>query len=117
MATTDASPANHPFDPFHVAALPLDKFRDADGNSFALVGFDAFNQEIEAQRQRIAEKQEAERRAAQELEIAKQVQARLFPQSMPRIETLEYAGICVQARQVAATTTTFWISAEGASGW
>ena len=76
------------------------RFRDVDGNSFALVGFDAVNQEIEAQRRRIAEKQESERRAAQELEIAKQVQARLFPQSLPRIATLEYAGMCVQARQV-----------------
>ena len=38
--------------------------------------------------------------AAQELEIAKQVQARLFPQNLPRLRTLEYAGICIQARQV-----------------
>jgi serine phosphatase RsbU (regulator of sigma subunit) len=56
--------------------------------------------EIEAQRRASAEKLEAERRAAQELEIAKQVQARLFPQTLPPIKTLEYAGICIQARQV-----------------
>jgi len=43
---------------------------------------------------------EAERRVAQELEIAKQVQARLFPQSLPQLRTLEYAGICIQAREV-----------------
>ena len=45
-------------------------------------------------------RQEAERRAAQELEIAKQVQARLFPQRQPPLRVLEYAGACVQSRQV-----------------
>src|SRR6202011_4361677 len=45
-------------------------------------------------------KQETEQRAAQELEIAKQVQARLFPQTLPAMKTLDYAGVCVQARQV-----------------
>jgi serine phosphatase RsbU (regulator of sigma subunit) len=76
------------------------RFKDVDGNSFALVGFDEVNQQIEEQRRRNAEKLESERRAAQELEIAKQVQARLFPQRIPRIDTLEYAGVCIQARQV-----------------
>ncbi len=76
------------------------RFRDVDGNSFALIGFDEVNREIEAQRRRIAEKIEAERRAAQELEIATQVQARLFPQTLPPLRTLEYAGACIQARQV-----------------
>ncbi len=76
------------------------RFKDVDGNSFALVGFDEVNREIEAQRRRIAGKLESERRAAQELEIAKQVQARLFPQRLPTLDTLEYAGICIQARQV-----------------
>jgi phosphoserine phosphatase RsbU/P len=75
-------------------------FRDIDGNSFALVGLDEVSREVEAQRRAFAEKQEAERRAAQELEIATQVQARLFPQTLPPLETLEYAGMCVQARQV-----------------
>ena len=76
------------------------RFRDLDGNSFSLVGFDEVTHEIEAQRRAVAEKQEAERRVAQELEIAKQVQARLFPQIQPRLRTLDYTGICVQARQV-----------------
>jgi serine phosphatase RsbU (regulator of sigma subunit) len=76
------------------------RFKDVDGNSFALVGFDFITREIEAERRRIAEKLESERRATQELEIAKQVQARLFPQMLPAIETLEYAGCCIQARQV-----------------
>jgi serine phosphatase RsbU (regulator of sigma subunit) len=35
-----------------------------------------------------------------ELEIARSVQSRLFPQIHPELNTLDYAGICVQARQV-----------------
>jgi serine phosphatase RsbU (regulator of sigma subunit)/catechol 2,3-dioxygenase-like lactoylglutathione lyase family enzyme len=76
------------------------RFRDIDGNTFGLAGFDVVNREIEAQRRRAADRLEAELRAARELEIAKQVQARLFPQRLPALKSLEYAGICVQARQV-----------------
>lgn len=76
------------------------RFRDLDGNSFSLVSFDEVTHAVEAQRRAIAERLEAERRAAQELDIAKQVQARLFPQTLPPLKTLEYAGICRQARQV-----------------
>ena len=75
-------------------------FKDLDGNSFVLVGSDEMSREIEAQRSAIAEKLESERRAAQEMEIAKQVQARLFPQTLPPLRTLDYAGMCIQARQV-----------------
>jgi serine phosphatase RsbU (regulator of sigma subunit)/predicted enzyme related to lactoylglutathione lyase len=75
-------------------------FEDVDGNSFALVGFDEVSREIEAQRRAASEKLESERRAAQEMEIAKQVQARLFPQTLPPLRTLDYAGMCIQARQV-----------------
>jgi serine phosphatase RsbU (regulator of sigma subunit) len=73
---------------------------DIDGNSFALVGFDEVNEKIETQRRLAAAKAESERHAAQELQIAKQVQARLFPQRLPPMESLEYAGTCIQARQV-----------------
>lgn len=76
------------------------RFRDIDGNSFELVGFDEVTHEIEEQRRARAEKAEAERRATQELEIAKQVQARLFPQTLPSIRTLEYSGTCIQAQKV-----------------
>src|SRR5262245_47913792 len=76
------------------------RFVDIDGNSFALVGFDDVSQKIETQRRLAAARLESERRAAQELEIAKQVQARLFPQRLPPMESLEYAGACIQARQV-----------------
>jgi serine phosphatase RsbU (regulator of sigma subunit)/predicted enzyme related to lactoylglutathione lyase len=76
------------------------QFRDLDGNSFSLVSFDEVTHAIEAERRAAAERAEAERRVAQELEIAKQVQARLFPQDLPPLRTLDYAGTCRQARQV-----------------
>src|SRR6516162_6523066 len=41
-------------------------FKDLDGNSFSLVSFDEVTRAIEAQRRAVAEKAEAERRAAQE---------------------------------------------------
>jgi serine phosphatase RsbU (regulator of sigma subunit) len=76
------------------------RFEDIDRNSFALVSFDEVSRAVEAQRRAIAEKQEAERRAAHELDIAQRVQARLFPQRLPPLRSLEYAGACVQTRQV-----------------
>ena len=76
------------------------RFKDPDGNSFSLVSFDEVSREIEAQRRARAEQLESERRAAQEMEIAKQVQARLFPQTLPPLRTLEYAGVCLQAHPV-----------------
>jgi serine phosphatase RsbU (regulator of sigma subunit) len=76
------------------------RFKDIDGNSFALVGFDELTRELEEQRRQTSERLESERRAAQEMEIAKEVQARLFPQTLPPLKTLEYAGTCIQARQV-----------------
>jgi serine phosphatase RsbU (regulator of sigma subunit)/catechol 2,3-dioxygenase-like lactoylglutathione lyase family enzyme len=76
------------------------RFKDPDGNSFTLASFDEVTHAVEAQRRAVAEKLELEQRAARELEIAKQVQAHLLPQSSPSLKTLEYAGICHQARQV-----------------
>lgn len=76
------------------------RFRDIDGNTFSLVSFDEVTHAVEMQRRTTAMKLEREKRAAQELEIAKQVQARLFPQELPPARTLEYAGVCIQARQV-----------------
>jgi len=92
------------------------RFKDLDGNSFALVGFDDYTRELEAQRRALAQKQEAERRAAQELEIAKQVQARLFPQVLPSLVTLEYAGGCIQARQVGGDYYDFLTLGRGRVG-
>jgi sigma-B regulation protein RsbU (phosphoserine phosphatase) len=48
----------------------------------------------------MAERMEVDRRTAQEMEIARQVQARLFPQKLPAMKTLEYTGGCIQARKV-----------------
>lgn len=76
------------------------RFEDLDRNSFSLVSFDEVSRTIEAQRRAAAEKAAAERRAAHELEIAMQVQARLFPQRLPEMRSLEYAGACVQTRRV-----------------
>ncbi|MBV9180176.1 MAG: SpoIIE family protein phosphatase [Acidobacteria bacterium] len=64
-------------------------FEDPDGNSFVLVTHDAASREMMAQR-----------RAKEEMEIAKDVQARMFPQTVPALRTLDYAGICLQARRV-----------------
>jgi serine phosphatase RsbU (regulator of sigma subunit)/catechol 2,3-dioxygenase-like lactoylglutathione lyase family enzyme len=76
------------------------RFEDPDSNSFGLAGFDELTDAVEKQRRVQEQKLEADRRAAQEIEIAKQVQARLFPQIRPQAKTLEYAGLCLQARQV-----------------
>ncbi len=76
------------------------RFEDPDGNQFGLEGFDEVRQSLELRRREQAGKVEAERRAVQELEIARQVQARLFPQIRPEMKTVEYAGVCLQARQV-----------------
>jgi serine phosphatase RsbU (regulator of sigma subunit)/catechol 2,3-dioxygenase-like lactoylglutathione lyase family enzyme len=76
------------------------RFKDVDGNTFELVSFDEVSREVEAQRRANADRLESERRSAQELEYAKQVQGRLFPQALPTIKTLEYSGMCIQARQV-----------------
>ena len=76
------------------------RFEDPDGNSFGLAGFDEVRQSLEMRRLAHREKMEAERRAAQELEIARQVQSRLFPQIQPQLKTVEYGGLCLQARQV-----------------
>lgn len=48
----------------------------------------------------MAERLEAERRVARELEIARDVQSKLLPQARPELVTLDYAGACLQARIV-----------------
>jgi serine phosphatase RsbU (regulator of sigma subunit)/predicted enzyme related to lactoylglutathione lyase len=91
-------------------------FEDPDGNSFGLAARDEVSQEIEAQRRAAAEKLESERRVAQEMKIAKQVQARLFPQRLPPLRTLDYAGVCIQARQVGGDYYDFLDLAGGRLG-
>jgi len=48
----------------------------------------------------IARRMEAQQRAEREMQIARQVQARLFPQQQPPLATLDYAGRCMQTRAV-----------------
>ena len=75
-------------------------FEDVDGNSFSLIEIDEATRALEAERRAQAAKLEAERQAAREMAIAKQVQTRLFPQRQPLTRTLVYAGICHPARTV-----------------
>jgi catechol 2,3-dioxygenase-like lactoylglutathione lyase family enzyme len=77
-------------------------FEDVDGNRFSLIEFDEATRRLEAERRAQAARLEAERQAAHDLAIAKQVQTRLFPQHQPLIRTLVYAGICHPARTVGA---------------
>ena len=75
-------------------------FEDLDGNSFNLVSYDWLIREIQQQRREHVERFETERRSIQEMESAREVQARLFPQSKPAMATLEYTGMCMPARVV-----------------
>lgn len=93
------------------------RFRDLDGNTFSLVSFDELTHAMEAQRRVVAAKQEAERRAAHELEIAKHVQSRLFPQVLPPLKSLEYAGVCIQARKVGGDYYDFLDLGQGRFGF
>ena len=73
-----------------IFGVTLAVFQDIDGNTFELIGSDQFTRDLEQQRQIASDRIESERRTAQELEIAKQVQARLFPQCQPTLNTLDY---------------------------
>ncbi len=75
-------------------------FEDVDGNSFTLLSVDELTHELDEQRRAHAEKLEALRRTAQELETAREVQARLFPQRQPKLASLEYTGVCIPALHV-----------------
>lgn len=92
------------------------RFEDLDGNSFGLIGFDELTHGVETQRRALTYKRELERRATQELEIAKQVQARLFPQIHPELKTLEYTGVCIQAREVGGDYFDFLDLGQGKLG-
>src|SRR5579862_3883154 len=87
-------------DPAPVWGGVFTRLEDRDGNAFSLVGLGDVSRALEEQRRAIAGKLELERRAAQELEIARMVQSRLFPQTLPPFGPLQYVGVCVQARQV-----------------
>jgi sigma-B regulation protein RsbU (phosphoserine phosphatase) len=65
---------------------------------------------------RMAERLQAEQRAAHEIELARQVQARLLPASGPRLRSLEYAGRCLQARSVGGDYYDFLDAGDGSVG-
>jgi len=75
-------------------------FEDVDGNSFTLLANDRMTRELEEQRRAHAERWESESRAIRDLEIARETQARLLPQAMPPLRTLDCHAICLQARHV-----------------
>jgi len=64
----------------------------------------------------IAERMAAEKRGAYELELARQVQRKLFPQNQPALSTLDYAGDCVQARRVGGDYYDFLAITPGCAG-
>lgn len=75
-------------------------FEDVDGNSFTLLSFDELTRELEEQRRAHVEMLESERRVAEELETAREVQARLLPQTQPSVAGLDCTGVCIPARHV-----------------
>lgn len=75
-------------------------FTDSDGNSFLLIEDKSALEEIEEERRQHIARLEDEHIAALELENARDVQARLFPQTQPHLSTLEYSGMCMPARTV-----------------
>ena len=50
--------------------------------------------------EKMAATMEVERRSAQEMQYARQVQSRLLPQQAPSLKTLDCAGKCIQTRAV-----------------
>jgi len=67
--------------------------------------------------QSMAERMEVDRRAAQEMDIARQVQAKLLPQKTPVLKTIDYAGACIQARAVGGDYYDFLDLGEGRVGF
>lgn len=68
------------------------------------------------ERARLSAEMAREERLKREVEIAQEVQARLFPQSVPRLTTLDVAGVCVPAQGVAGDYYDFLPLAPGRIG-
>jgi sigma-B regulation protein RsbU (phosphoserine phosphatase) len=64
----------------------------------------------------MAERIESDRRTAQELQIAAEVQRRLLPTKMVAMETIEFTGRCVQARAVGGDYYDFLDFGQGRVG-
>ena len=91
-------------------------FEDLDRNTFYIVEADVVSQQLEAARRSAVERAERERRAAHELIIATQVQAGLLPRERPALKTLDYSGVCLQARQVGGDYFDFLDFGDGRLG-
>jgi len=65
-----------------------------------LLGLTATYAAAAIQAQRLREEAQAARLFYHELEIARDVQQKLFPQDLPPVRGLEYAGVCVPAKFV-----------------
>ena len=65
-----------------------------------LLGLTATYAAAAIQAQRLREEAEAARLLYHELKIARDVQQKLFPQDLPPVRGLEYAGVCVPAKFV-----------------
>jgi len=68
------------------------RFKDVDGNSFSLVGFDFITREIEAERRRVTEKLELERRATQEEKRHHMIPLQRFAQISHREDRKDQKG-------------------------
>ena len=67
--------------------------------------------------EKIAERLEADRHAAREMDIAREVQARLFPQVRPTLRALKYSGQCIQVREVSGDYYDFLDMGPGRLGF
>ena len=91
-------------------------FEDPDGNKFSLIEFDEATRAVETERRAQAARLDAERQAAHDAAIARQVQMRLLPQHQPTLRTLTYAGACYPARAVGGDYYDFLDLGEGKLG-
>lgn len=91
-------------------------FEDPDGNKFSLIEFDEATRAVETERRAQAARLDAERQAAHDAAIARQVQMRLLPQHKPTLRTLTYAGACYPARAVGGDYYDFLDLGEGKLG-
>ena len=65
----------------------------------------------------IRKQAEPERRRHSELEIAANVQQKMFPRKLLRLDSLDYAGHCVPAREVGGDYYDFLDASDGAIGF
>ena len=86
-------------------------FEDVDGNEFNLLESPWLVDFLNSQQRAAEERREVKRRLTLEMEIAKDIQEKLFPRRLPYLMTMEYAGRCVQAHQVGGDYYDF-LSAE-----